>query len=269
MKRALDRYVIRGPRHNVNFLRDVLENERFISGKLTTKFIEEEYADGFHGHVYTASETEDLAAITSCMHYLRLYRKFQVMGKLPSAEEFSDPGAIFISLPDGQTIETEVLEIDENYAMVRVGGEENGVEVEFGFDWDLHEPVFEASFGEEGRSVAVQHIGMAANGYVLQHIGTEVTVQVWDADSNALRLHIPPKEKKDLSKVVISPMPGTVISLDCQVGDKVFGGQALLVLEAMKMQNVLRSPKDTVIKAIHIKPGQEVKVDDVLIEFEN
>lgn len=265
MKRALDRYVIRGPRQNVNFLRDVLENKRFVSGKLSTNFIPEEYADGFHGHVYTDAEIHDLLAIVTAMHYVRLYRKFQVTGKLPSAEEFPEPGPLFLTLPDGRSFETEVEEIDEEYALIRIGDD---MQVEFGYSWDLHEPIFEAAFGEEGRSVSVQPLGEIANGYRLQHVGSEIDVQVWSAEANKLRVHLPVKQKKDLSKVLVSPMPGTVVSVDVQVGDKVFGGQTLMVLEAMKMQNVLHCPKDTVIKAIRIKQGQEVQVDEVLIEFE-
>merc|ERR1712000_354612 len=95
----------------------------------------------------------------------------------------------------GETIETEVMEIDEDYALVRIGGE-NGTELEFGYDWDLHEPVFEASFGEEARSVAVQHLKHVANGYRLQHIGSEIEIQVWNEAENAVRSHIRPSKRR-------------------------------------------------------------------------
>jgi acetyl/propionyl-CoA carboxylase alpha subunit len=75
MKQSLDRYVIRGPRHNINFLRDVLENERFNRGTITTKFIPEEYSDGFKGHTYTEAELEDLLAIAAIIHYRKTDRK--------------------------------------------------------------------------------------------------------------------------------------------------------------------------------------------------
>lgn len=265
MRRALDRYVIRGPGNNINFLRDVLENERFKKGDLSTKFIEEEYADGFHGHVYTEAELEDLVCIVSAMHFGKSLNKFEVEGKLPSAE-FPNDGLAFISLPNGETVETQILDFDEGYCALKIGGE-NGKEVEFGFDWELHDPLFEATF-EDGRNVVIQPRGEIANGYSLQHLGSEVQVQVWDSATNDLRKYMPVKEAKDLSKMIVSPMPGTVVSVDVKVGDKVFDGQELLVLEAMKMQNVLRAPKETTVKAVHIKQGNEVAVDEILIEFE-
>jgi propionyl-CoA carboxylase alpha chain len=266
MKQSLDRYVIRGPRNNVNFLRDVLENDRFNKGTITTKFIPEEYPNGFSGHKYTEAELEDLLAVVAVMHYRKTDRKWDVDGKLPNAAQ-PDLTRNFLSLPGGRTVETELLEVDEEVAAVRLGGE-NGKVVEFGYTWELHEPVFEARFDNEQRAVAVQPLGPVPNGYRLQHVGSEIEVRVWDELSNQLRQHMLVKVARDLSKVLMSPMPGTVVSVDVKVGDKVFDGQALLVLEAMKMQNVLRAPKDAVIKSITVKKGQEVAVDQLLIEFE-
>ncbi len=266
MKRSLDRYVIRGPRHNINFLRDVLENERFNRGTLTTKFIPEEYPDGFKGHTYTEAELEDLLAVAVVIHNRKTDRKWDVDGKLPNATQ-PELHRWFLTLPGGRTVEAELLEVEEEVAAVRLGGESGNV-IEFGYSWELHEPVFEARFDNEERVVAVQPLAAVPNGYRFQHVGSEIEVRVWDELSNELRQHMPVKAARDTSRVVMSPMPGTVVSVDVQVGDKVFDGQALLVLEAMKMQNVLRAPKDAVIKSITVKKSQEVAVDQVLIEFE-
>lgn len=260
MKRALDRYVIRGPRHNVNFLRDVLENKRFNSGNLSTKFIPEEYPNGFKGHQYTDAELQDLIASVAVMHFRKAERKWDIDGKLETALP-SPLDHWFLSIPGGKTYEVQVLGIEEDNAVVSIDGKE----VSFAYIWDLHEPLFEAHFGD--RVVVTQPLGAVPNGYRMQHVGSEIDVQVWDDRANQLRKFIPPKQKKDMSKMIVSPMPGTVVSVDVNVGDKVFAGQGLAILEAMKMQNVLRAPKDTVIKAIHVKKGNEVAVDQVLIEF--
>ncbi len=266
MKRSLDRYVIRGPRNNVNFLRDVLENAKFNSGKITTKFIEEEYPKGFHGHKHTEAELEDLLAIAAVMHYRKEERKWDVEGKVQNAEP-PELHHMFLSLPDGRTVEAELLELEDEVAVVRLGGEEGKI-VEFNYAWELHEPIFEAHFDGQQRVVAVQPLGAVPNGYRFQHIGSEIVVHVWDELSNELRRHIPVKVGRDMSKVLVSPMPGTVVSLDVKEGDRVFDGQALLVLEAMKMQNVLRAPKEAIVKSIKVKKGQEVSVEQLLIEFE-
>jgi propionyl-CoA carboxylase alpha chain len=219
---------------------------------------------GFHGHNYTDAEINDLLAIVAVIHFRRGDRKWDIEGRLANAEQ-PDLARAFLSLPGGKTVETEILELSEEGAAVRLGGAE-GREVAFRCNWDLHEPVFEAEF-EDGRVVAVQPLGQVPNGYKLQHIGSEIVVQAWDELSNSLRQHMPVKKNQDMSKVLVSPMPGTVVSLDVAVGDRVFSGQALLVLEAMKMQNVLRAPKDAVIKTITVKKGQEVAVEQLLIEF--
>lgn len=110
MKRALDRYVIRGPRHNVNFLRDVLENERFNAGRLTTKFIAEEYPKGFHGHRYTQAELDDVLAVAAVMIFRRELRAWEIEGQQATASIPEDLGRVWLSLPslDNQTVETEV-----------------------------------------------------------------------------------------------------------------------------------------------------------------
>lgn len=186
------------------------------------------------------------------------------IGKLETAQQVPLE-KVFLSLPGEEgTHEVHYTFVTEDEAELIVDGQE----VSMSYDWDLHEPLFEAFFGED-RNVSLQQMSRITSGYRVSHVGSEVDVQVWSEKTNELRKHIPPKVVKDLSKFMISPMPGTVISVDVKVGDKVFGGQGVAVLEAMKMQNVLRAAKDTVVKSISVKQGDEVAVDQVLIEFEN
>lgn len=262
MKRALDRYVIRGLRHNVNFLRDVLENKKFNSGKYSTQFIPEEFPKGYHGHVYTEAELRDLISTVAVIFRRRYERNWEISDQLESAAQ-PNLAVAFFSLPDGRTFRVDYEHVDEFEASLRIDG---GEAVQFQYSWDFHLPLFEASF--DGRVVAVQPLSQITNGIKMIHIGSAVDVLCWTEETNALRRHFRPKAKVDTSSWVASPMPGTVVKVDCKVGDKVFAGQALLVLEAMKMQNVLRAPRDGVIKKLNVRQGSEVAVDEVLVSFE-
>jgi propionyl-CoA carboxylase alpha chain len=269
----------------------VLENKRFNEGNLTTKFIPEEYPNGFHGHRYTEAELDDVLAIAALMIFRREQRAWEIEGQQATAEIPDDLGHMFLSLPsqEGRTVEAEVwskkkkkvylwfektvgccqvLEADEEGGVVRLGGAE-GRELVLSCAWQLHEAVCEARFADDGRVVAVQPLGRAPNGLRLQHVGSELLVQSWSAAANQLRAHLPPPRVRDLGAALLSPMPGTVVSVDCVAGARVFAGQALLVLEAMKMQNVLRAPRDCIVKSVAVKKGQEVAVDQLLVEFQD
>ena len=105
-------------------------------------------------------------------------------------------------------------------------------------------------------------------GYVLRHRGYTATVLVCTPSTAELHARLPEKEKADTAKLVTSPMPGLVVSVDVEEGQTVKAGEALIVVEAMKMENVLRAELDGTIKTIHAGAGDSVAADELLIEFE-
>lgn len=105
-------------------------------------------------------------------------------------------------------------------------------------------------------------------GFKLVHCGTEFDVQVLTHRQYLASKHMLPKAELDTSSVVLAPMPGTVVSIAVQPGDRVVEGQEVAIVEAMKMQNVLRASRDGIVKAVSIKAGSSVSADEVIIEFE-
>lgn len=146
-------------------------------------------------------------------------------------------------------------------------------------DWSPEHPILFANLVEgpvdamrkEWRSsamVRVQHIARLADGFKLQYQGATLDVKVRSMRAQALSQHMLAKAKRDLSKVVVSPMPGTLVSVAVKAGDEVEAGQEVAVVEAMKMQNVLRAPRKGVIKVVPRKAGDTLAVDQVILEFE-
>eukprot|EP00761_Pharyngomonas_kirbyi_P012407 gb/GECH01012434.1/.p1 GENE.gb/GECH01012434.1/~~gb/GECH01012434.1/.p1 ORF type:complete len:709 (+),score=197.27 gb/GECH01012434.1/:1-2127(+) len=260
MRRALDSYVIRGVDHNVPFLRSVLENDRYLRGDINTKFIAEEYPDGFNDHKLTGTEKGQLLSIAAVLQFVKAQDAFTISGKVPSAK-FSP----FIDY---------TLTFNEEDINVTVTDRHNGsYEVSFP-DGTRHtvQPksngplVFESEV--DGKELITQIYESRHDGYKLQFIGTKYDVQVLTPKEKELNQHMPYHPPLDLAKYAISPMPGAVVSIDVKEGEKVVMGQELAIVEAMKMQNVLRSEVDGVVKKIHAKQGQNVAVEEILVEFE-
>jgi propionyl-CoA carboxylase alpha chain len=121
----------------------------------------------------------------------------------------------------------------------------------------------------DGSDVVLQLLSTDALGYTLQFCGSAFRVQVMNTAQHKLQAYMPAKKVADTSKSLVTPMPGLVANLLVKVGDKVAPGQPLAVIEAMKMQNMLSVAKAFVVKAIHVKVGENVALDDTLITFED
>jgi propionyl-CoA carboxylase alpha chain len=130
--------------------------------------------------------------------------------------------------------------------------------------WTPGDPVWNGIV--DGQSVAVQ-VRPIANGFVLAHRGIEAKAYVYtEAEAAAARL-MPVKKPSDTGKVLLCPMPGLVRSIEVKEGQEVKAGETLAVVEAMKMENVLRAERDAVVKAVKVKPGDSLAVDAVIMEF--
>ena len=141
--------------------------------------------------------------------------------------------------------------------------------VKINVDWnktfEAEEPIFTGTV--DGVEVVIQRIASTYNTLRLQHMGTIYPVKVEGVLESQLAAHMPVPKERDFGDALISPMPGKMISVLVKPGDKVALGQQLVVVEAMKMQNILRAQKDAIVKTVHVVPGVDVAVDQVLIEF--
>jgi propionyl-CoA carboxylase alpha chain len=257
---ALDAFTIEGIRHNIPFLAALMAHPRFRAGALSTAFITEEYPDGFHAAKPDQDTARTMVAVATAIDHVLGERKRKISGQLA-----------------GRTVTRE------QRRLVRLGDAEHPLEV--GRDGDSIVVTFRAGKGRRfslqsawrpgdvlwsgtinDRPVSV-HVRPIANGFELAHRGIEAKAFVFtEREAEAARL-MPLNKATDAGKALRCPMPGLVVSIAVAEGQEVKAGETLAVVEAMKMENVLRAERDGVVKAIHAKPGDTLAVDAVMMDF--
>ncbi|MDR3512029.1 MAG: acetyl/propionyl/methylcrotonyl-CoA carboxylase subunit alpha [Caulobacteraceae bacterium] len=258
MGRALEDFHIEGLNHNVPFLAAVMDQERFKSGQLATSYIADEFPDGFAGLEPTPFQADVMTAAATYMHRTLAARARRVgnglsgplsrtewvvaVGKAKRPVKLSD-------LEDGLTVE--------------LPGEERTLRLST-IDWRPGLPLFRGELDGAAFTVAVEPAG---EGFVIRHRAAKARVLVLTPLSAELHDRLPEKKKADTSRLVISPMPGLVVSMDAAAGQTMREGEVVCVIEAMKMQNIIRAEREGVVKAVNAKAGDSVAADEVLVEF--
>ena len=269
MRAALDAYYIRGVSHNIPFLASVLSKKKFESGDLSTNFIAEEYPDGFSDKDLPAKEPSTLVAVATIVHDAYARRAAGISGQIPghgrvipenwiAAAKTSD-GKVQ-ELPVWLSPDTEDLGDGRVAATVKVGKKT----VTVAGSWTFGAPLFTAEIDGEEATIQVDRRG---SGYRLFNAGSQMDIAVYTAREAELARLMPNKPPPDLSKCLLSPMPGLLVSLAVKEGQVVKAGETLAVVEAMKMENVLKAERDGTVKKIHHAPGSSLAVDQMILEF--
>ncbi|CAH1782280.1 unnamed protein product, partial [Owenia fusiformis] len=263
MTDALDRYVIRGVTHNIPLLRDIVTEERFVSGNISTNYLPEVYPEGFQGKTLSQTESYNLAAIACCVHVKDEIRQRSFTNELRNPLEFTEQRVWNLNASIGDHyIEAKVTHKSDFFEVV-VGGEKFKVANNF----NLTNPIIDTDVN--GHDLCLQFISHRGNGDVkLQYLGTVFRVNVLNTHVADMLQYMPEKVEIDTSTVVMAPMPGLVKSVAVEVGQQVAEGMEVCVLEAMKMQNSLVAAKDGIIKKVCFKAGDTVGEEDVIIELE-
>ena len=259
MKSALSAYVIRGVAHNITFLEAILNHERFRKGDISTNFIDQEYPEGFAGAALT-DETEKVFLGTA-VHIFRkdAERASQITGQLPGR-----PRAIGTRW---------VVEVSGKMYPVHVRPREHGYDVSYDggllslrSSWKLGRRLFQGTLNGKPVSVRIKHL---SEGYVLSHAGSDVRVAVRSPAVAELAEHM--KNNNSVASKqsrLLAPIAGRVVSMKLKKGDTVKAGHELVIIEAMKMENVIHAETDVTLKKVGIKEGDSVSADDLLFEFE-
>ena len=250
MGRALEDFHIEGLGQNIPFLAAVMDQERFRSGKLSTNYIKDEFPDGFGGTVATPFQRDVMAAVACAMHRTITRRAAPELVRddwvvIEGAEQRS------VRVTNGEALTIEFLDEGRSLKL-------DGVQ------WRPGLATFKGLL--DGTPFTVQ-VEPAAEGFVIRHRAAKSRVFVLTPRLAELHHKLPPKKAADTSKMVLSPMPGLVVTLDLTVGQQVRSGEAVAVVEAMKMQNIIRAERDGVVKAVNAKAGDSVAADEVLVEF--
>lgn len=254
---ALDGFYVRGPRHNMAFLSALLHHKRFREGNLSTDFIAAEFGERFEGIPLSAGVKSGLAAFAATLSLTEAERAAKISGQLSSRKP-DVPVDWVVSLGD-EDVAVQVVSEQQGFHV-----EIDGARVDLSLDWQPGQPLAMARIN--GRDLVVQ-VDPMIEGYLLTHGGVEVAALVRMKQAAEFAARMPKKEKPDLSKWLMSPMPGLIVSIAVTPGDEVKAGQELAVLEAMKMENVLRAEQDGVVEDVNVEAGATVAADEVLIAF--
>jgi propionyl-CoA carboxylase alpha chain len=255
---ALDAFHIRGVGHNTRFLSALLRHPRFVAGKLSTGFIAEEFPSGFRDDDGDGKTLALLRAVAAVVHHLHSERDARIEGRLHPAEPRS--GSEWSVLRGGVAQRVTVAATAEGFAVL--DGESS---YELVSAWRVGDPLYQGTVN--GRPVTVQ-VERRGVGYRVAHGRTQVDLLVVSPRAAELAALMPAKRPPDQSKYLLSPMPGLLASLAVAAGQEVKAGQELCVVEAMKMENLLRAERDGRVSVLHAKPGDSLAVDQRILEFE-
>jgi propionyl-CoA carboxylase alpha chain len=256
---ALDEFYIAGPQHNLAFLAAVAGNERFRRGALSTDFIAQEFPGGFAppaGFV-AADRTILLAAALAARRVTE--REGAIEGRIGDARQ---PTATHWAIMLDGRAHRVTVEVEEGGYQVEIGGERRRAAT----DWQPGQVLLHIA--SETGAATVQIERLSAIEFRLTHGGVVRWLQVLPPRAAELLALMPEKKPADTSRLLLSPMPGLLSAIVVAPGQEVKAGEALAIVEAMKMENVLRAERDGRIGAIRAKPGDSLAVDEVILEFE-
>ncbi len=257
MRDALNTFVIRGIASNIAFQSALLQHRRFVAGQFTTAFIAEEYPKGFSPADLVHDNPDFLTAVAAAVHRTYRDRAARIEGQVPGYE----------------------LRIGDRYFVMGAAQEravtvrpvQGGCDVEMGdvthvvrFSWRFGEILMEGTFDGHPFAIQVERIGLK---YRLTHRGTQVDLQVLPQRAAELLKLMPRKAPPDLSKFLLSPMPGLLSEISVRAGQEIKAGERLVVIEAMKMQNVLIAERDAMVAELLANPGESVAVDQAILRF--
>jgi propionyl-CoA carboxylase alpha chain len=252
---ALDGFDIGGISHNVDFLSALMQHPRFRSGAITTGFIAEEYPEGFAGAPLDEALTADLSAIAAFIGTVHETRALMIDQQLGTPARAAREHIVRL---DGGAEHHVRFAIDKVVV-------DNGDSLTFEADYAPGQRLVRARIGHRFRTVLIEKQGRS---WRMTTRGGSHRVSVMTPKVAELARHMIEKVPPDLSRFLLAPMPGLVTRLDVTVGDKVEAGQPIVVMEAMKMENILRAEKSATVKATPVGAGESVAVDQVIVEFE-
>ncbi len=258
MRSALDRFIIRGVSCNISFLSALMAHPKFVAGNMSTNLIGDEYPDGFSPQDLPQEDPAILISVAAAMVRSYRDRAAEIDGQLAGHER--------------RVPKEWVVVMNNEYHHVSVVSAQNGHDVEYNgktyavrSNWQFGQPLFSGTIN--GQEIFVQ-VDRRMQIYRLFHNGSQANVMVMTPRAAELMQYMPVKTPPDMSRFLLSPMPGLLVSLAVKEGDSVTAGEELAVLEAMKMENTLYAERDGVVAKINFEPGASLAVDDKILELE-
>ncbi len=253
---ALDAFHIRGVRHNVGFLSALLGRKRFAEGRLSTDFIAEEFPSGFADLALPDEAVPALVAVAATIAHRTAESDAAVGCRIAAVETAARNWVILLGnrpYAASMTAEGDRCRVVQGDAAIDVHS-----------PWRPGDALFRGTVDGRAATIQVDRDGI---GYRLTHRGIEIPVKVLPPRTAELLAAMPPKPEAGLSRSLLAPMPGLLISVMVKEGQDVKAGEELAVVEAMKMENVLRAERDAKVAKVRAKAGDSLAVDQVILEF--
>ena len=263
MADALDAFVIDGIRHNVPFLAALMQHSRWREGRLSTGFVAEEFPEGFQPLVAEGAAGRLFAAVAASIDHVQNARRRRISGQLGGRPFRFARRRVVLMGPVRFMVEVEE---EPGAHAVRFFGEGGAEETTLVLrsDWRPGAALWEGT--ADGRPISIG-VAPLLNGTALTHRGAAAKAYVYTEQEAELARLMPEKRAADTSRLLLCPMPGLVVSLGVAPGQEVKAGETLCVVEAMKMENVLRAERDVTVSAVRAKVGESLAVDQVIMEF--
>jgi propionyl-CoA carboxylase alpha chain len=258
MREALNEFCIRGVSSNIAFQAALMQHPRFVTGNFNTGLIAEEFPKGFHAEDVPHDDPAMLIAVAASIHRAYLWRASRITGQMPGHKR--DIGEEFVVLMGKDQHAVTVRAIDGGH-IVKYQGET----YEVLSNWTFGQPLYKGRMNGADFCMQVERRGLI---YRLFHWGTQADVRVLTRHAADLLAKMPYKSPPDMSKFLLSPMPGLLTQVAVAVGQEVRAGEKLAVIEAMKMENVLKAERDAVVAEILAQPGEGLAVDQAILRFD-
>ena len=258
MREALAAFIIEGISHNGSFLEAILGHPRFAAGDISTNFIEQEYPGGFIGADLNSETTKIFLGVATSIFLRDAERAAKISHQLPGRERAI--GARWVVNVDGEDFPVYVRhDSTEGYFITH-----NRKLIAVKTSWELGRRLFQATVNGKFVSVQIKHL---EEGYTLTYGGSDVNVKVRTPRVAELAQFMPEPQDRNKKENLLAPIAGLVVSLKVKEGQPVKAGQELIVIEAMKMENIIYADHDTTVKKICVVDKDSVQVDQILIQF--
>jgi propionyl-CoA carboxylase alpha chain len=263
MREALNAFVIRGVASNIPFQSALLAHPKFVAGQFNTGFIAENYPKGFSAALVPHDQPEFLLMLAGAAHRSMRERAARITGQLPGHElQIGEDFVVVLTDDLGRRTQTPVKVGHGNGSYpVTIGGRTSRVS----FNGPLRDIVVSGEIDGQPFTAQIERVGLH---YRIIHNGTQIDARVLSKRAAELEAMMPFKAPPDLSRFLLSPMPGLLVDVTVKPGQKVLAGEKLAVIEAMKMENILVAQQDGVVAKVAANRGESLAVDQVILEFE-
>ncbi len=260
MINALDKYFIEGVKTNKDFLSNILQNSEFCDGNYSTSFISENYPNGYDSYLTDFKDKTQLYAVVTFVNYLYLLRAASISNQLKGFNKTVDNNWCVIDKNKTFNVSISFNNFNKSYDIYV-----DKKYINLKSNWNIGYPLFSAIIDNELLYFSIKRNGPK---FTINHKGALNQIVVLSKRHAELNKIMIPRLEEDNSKYLMAPMPGLLVSILVKENEEIEENQPLAVVEAMKMENIIKSEKKTKVKKINCKEGDSLEVDQIILEFE-